>query len=67
MYLSGDIRVRNCQDFLVSRVVLEVSPVVCLVFWEVRVICDASMLVTDGLIFAWGVGSWRVRRFVPTF
>ena len=52
MYLSGDIRICNCQDFLVSRVVLEVSPVVCLVSWEVRVVCDASMLVADGLRLA---------------
>lgn len=49
MYLSGNIWICNGQDFLVSGVILEVSPVICLVVWEVGIICDTVMSVSNGM------------------
>lgn len=45
MYLSGDIWICNGENFLVSRVVLEIPSVICLVLWEVRIVYDARMSV----------------------
>ena len=47
MYFPGDTWICNGQNFLVSRIILQVSPVICLVLWEVRVVYDARILVFE--------------------